>query len=58
VKLRPSFLMDLKDISQWLSIGKPTQTPLVMLFSQYLNAEGAAQIFSKETTTLTLQPVF
>ncbi|KAJ5469336.1 hypothetical protein N7539_008954 [Penicillium diatomitis] len=39
--------MDLEDISQWLSTGKPPQTPLVMLFSQYLNAEEAAQIFQR-----------
>jgi hypothetical protein len=40
-------MMDLKDISQWLSTGSPPQTPLIRAFSQYLTGQEAAQIFQR-----------
>lgn len=50
MNLRPShsrIAMDFEDISQWLSTRNPTATPLVTLFSKYLTAQEAAQIFQQ-----------
>ena len=38
-------MTDLEDVSRWLSTGNPPQTPLVRVFSEYLTAQEATQIF-------------